>query len=599
METDSKINLFGRKFSRWAIPLAFLVIGILVYSPYLNIGFSSDDFIFLNMLEGALPYDPVKGFWHGDMDSFPGFEMLWWREPGVSGAFLRPIPSWLITAHFKLFARNSFPYHLTSIIIHSMVAYSAYLVLRRLSRRESLSILAAFMFLICDDHGMTIAWITTVTDLTCVLFLNLAFTYHLMARQNGKPRMRVISILFFLMAMLSKETAAIFPAIIVLYEFIFVDVIDDRASPLSIRDRTMCLLRNWPAWLIPAVVFVGYMLFYRSIVPPMRSLMYGDPLSQPVRYISMMLTNLPVMFVGLLSQFLPSIVMMIPETLPYVVGFGIILILFLLWALLPYRQERAIWFAFFVFVLGLLPGLAAEAGERLLYFPSVYGLFVLAWLVAQIPRLRMALSPDSPPGIRILGPIWGWYLLISSVLLPFILLFIYPWMWIPGLQSPEKAMLNSLPYIEATTHEHVVYLNTDSSFNTFYLPDLYRYHRGEFTDLRVLSSFNGRMWARLEDTRSIVLRTDDQGWLNNMFARIVRLSPTFRVGDTYTTDLFTATILAVTSDEQDITQVRFDFTISMDDPSLLILYYDGDGYNTWKPSDDWQLLNAELDPFAF
>jgi len=70
------------------------------------------------------------------------------------------------------------------------------------------SLLAAFMFLICEDHGMTVAWITTITDLMCTFFLGLAFLSHIVARQEGKPWLLTSSIAFFLLAMMSKETAA-------------------------------------------------------------------------------------------------------------------------------------------------------------------------------------------------------------------------------------------------------------------------------------------------------------------------------------------------------------------------------------------------------
>jgi len=305
------------------------------------------------------------------------------------------------------------------------------------------------------------------------------------------------------------------------------------------------------------------------------------------------------MFVALLTQALPSIVMMLPAALPFFVGVGVVLIVLLIWALLPYRAERAVWFCLVVFVLGLLPGLATEPGERLLYFPSVYGLYVVAWLILQIPRLRRRFTPDAPAGVRIVGPAWGWYLLVTAVILPMILLFVYPWMWIPGLQWPEQTVLDSLPLIEEGKHGHVIYLNTNSSFNTFYLPDIYRYHRGEWTDLRVLSSFNGRVWARQESNRVLVLKTEDAGWLGNMFARIVRITPEFAMGDEYATETFTATIVGVTPDKKDVQEVRFEFRLPLEDPSVVLLCYDGETYRQWEPSPYWELLNARLDPFGY
>ncbi len=599
MNKIPSLRFRGQEIPLWVVGLAFVVFSLAAYAPYLNSGFSGDDFMFINMLEGGIPYDPLLGFWFGDIDAYEGFISLWWMEPGISGSFLRPLASWTLTLLYQLFGRNAVPYHALLSILHGLSAFTAFLILRRLSGRNVPSLLAAGLFLICEDHGMTVAWITTITDLLCVFFLNLAFLLHLKARQMANLGAYLLSLLFWLAALFCKETAVIYPAIIILYEFIFAGKLDKESQPVNLGNRLRLFLKHWPSWVIHIIIFASYMLLYRRILPPMRNLMYWDPFSEPLVYLGKMLLNLPVMFVGLLTQFLPSLAILMPETLPFVAGGGVVLLILLLWALRPYQQERTVWFSLIVFVLALLPGLAAEVGERLLYYPSVFGLFVVAWLIVQIPRLHQRFTPNAPPGIRLLGPVWGWYLLLSTAVLPLILLFIYPSMWLPGLRLPEQTILESLPLIEEGQHHHVVYLNTNSSYNTFYLPDIYRYHRGDYIDLRLLSSFNGRVSARQESENTIVLQTEDPGWLNNMFARIVRLTPGFAVGNVYETPLFMATVTAVTPDKQDVLTVRFEFILPLDDPSLTLLFYDGETFQTWQPTPDWQLLNPTLDPFGF
>ncbi len=696
------------------------------------------------MLEGATPYNPWLGFWGIPVEDYQGFTQLWWMSVEGGGAFLRPIASWTLTALYRVFGRNAVPFHITSTLIHALTAFTAFLVLRRLSQRDAPALLAALLFLICEDHGMTVAWIATITDLLCALFLNLAFLSHIKSREERKPWLFGLSLLLFLAAFASKETAAIYPVIVVVYEFFFAGRLGDLAIPrergkgsvtnaragsaapadsaesgdlaipsehvgafpsergrwstfnaragsaapadsaesgdlaipsehvgafpsergrwstfnaragsadpadsaesgdlafpsehvgaflhergrgVTFQERVRLFLRGWWAWGIPLAVFAAYMAFYRALFPPVTSLMYVDPFSQPARYLARALPNLPVMFVALLTQFLPSIVMMMPGSLPFVAAFGVILVILLIWAILPYRGERTVWFALAIFTLSLLPGLATDPGERLLYFPSIYGLFVVSWLILRMPRLRSRLSlgdaaprpkahpePSAPlepgpaPGVwfsqrgRLLSRIWAWYLLVSALILPLALLFIYPFMWIPSLGWPEDTVTESLPLIQADIHQHVVYLNTNSSYNTFYLPDIYRYHRGEYVDLRILSSFNGRVSVRSEGENTILLRTEDVGWLSNMFARLVRSELKFTVGDVYTTGLFTAAIVEVTPDREDVREVRFAFTIPLDDPALVIIYYDGEDYLRWTPSAEWQLLNTTLEPFSF
>ncbi len=601
MRTTRSLPVLGRTVPLWALGLAFAALGLVAYAPYLGMGFSADDFFFVNMLEGAIPYDRLQGFWSGGEGSFQSLGSLWWAEIGPEAGFLRPLASWALTLLYRLFGRNAVPYHAALAMLHGLGAFSAFLVLRQVSGRDAPALLAALLFLVCEDHAMTVAWITTITDLLCALFLNLAFLCHIVARGARKAWLFALSLALFLAAMASKETAAVYPLMVAAYEFFY----PQGTAPLEgevrvgLMARLRLFLRGWWAWAIPLALLAAYMALYRVLLPPMRSLMYADPFTQPGRYLALALANLPVMFAGLLTQMLPSLVLMFPGILPFVSAAGLLLVALLLWALYPYRRERALWLALVIFILGLLPGLAAEVGERLLYFPSAYGLFVLAWLIMQIRPLHRRFTPDAPPGVRILGPAWGWYSLVSALVLPIILLFVYPWMWIPSFRLPEQSVLDSLPLIDAGQHQHVVYLNTNSSFNTFYLPEIYRYHRGQYIDMRLLSSFNGRLSARQESEHALALKTGDAGWLDNMFARVLRVTPELEVGDVYSTPLFTATLLAVTPGGQDVQAVRFEFVLPLDDPSLLFLYYDGGSYRRWQPSPEWELLNSRLDPWAF
>jgi len=213
------LQILGRRVPLWIVGSVFVLAGALAYAPYLSSGFAADDFIFINMMEGATPYNPLLGFWSIPVDQFQGFTQLWWVDTSSAGAFLRPVPSWTLTALFTVFGRNALPFHLTSSIIHGLVAFTAFLLLRRLSGRDLPAILAALLFLICEDHGMTVAWIATITDLLCALFLNLALLCHVTGRQERRPWLFASSLLFFLIAFASKETAAIYPVIVGFFEF--------------------------------------------------------------------------------------------------------------------------------------------------------------------------------------------------------------------------------------------------------------------------------------------------------------------------------------------------------------------------------------------
>jgi hypothetical protein len=115
----------------------------------------------------------------------------------------------------------------------------------------------------------------------------------------------------------------------------------------------------------------------------------------------------------------------------------------------------------------------------------------------------------------------------------------------------------------------------------------------------MLSSFNGHVWAKQESDHVLILKTENSGWLSNMFARTLRLTPVLTENTTYITPLFAATILDVSPDGKDVQEVSFEFVNTLDDPSMVFLYYDGHTFRRWEPSREWHLLNPTLDQFAF
>ncbi|MBN2170624.1 MAG: glycosyltransferase family 39 protein [Candidatus Krumholzibacteriota bacterium] len=605
-----RLRLRGRAAPDWAVALLLVALALAAWAPYLGVGFTADDYIFLSMIEGALPYDPLPGFWFSDAMEHPCFASLWWAEPGAGGVFLRPLASWTIELLYDLFGRSAVPYHVLLVVLHGLTAFAAFLLWRRLAGRAGFALLAALLFLLCEDHAMTVAWITTVTDLLGALLLILALLTHVAARQAGRRALFWLSLPLFLAALAAKETAVVYPALVILYELFYADaratdapgaaVVGGAGSGgLGAAARLRALGGRWLYWSVPLLMGVAWFAAYRRLVPPMRSLMYVDPSGDPAGYLLALLGNLPVMVAGWLTPYLPSLAIMMPGTRTAAAVAGWVLLALLLAALWPHRRERAPGFALAALVLALLPGLAAGVGERQLYLPTAFGMLVAARLLLQPAFLRRRFLPDAAPGPRLAAGAWAAFLALAVVATPAAMLFAGPGLMIPGMRLPERTVQRLLPLVDPARHEHVVLLNTSSAFNTFYLPDIYRYHRGEYVDLRPLSSFNGRVEARAAGPRALELRTAGDGWLGNMFACIVRVTPRLAAGDVHETPLFTATILETNPAGDDLRRARFDFARPLDDPALRLLFWDGARYRAWEPATEWQPLNTRVDPHGY
>lgn len=594
-------NLFKKRLTNLQIAILFLIIAVIIFFPYASGRFHADDFIFVSILEEKIPYNPLTGFWAIDFQDVKTFDALWWKDSEVNGRFLRPIPSLVFAGFFSIFGRDAaVPLHIFSIILHALVSFTVFLLLFKFSKRYAVSFLAAFIFLISEDHSMTIGWIATNTDLMAVLFMNLAIYFHIRYRESSQIKNFITSNVLLFFAFFCKETAVITPIAIILYEFILIDSpIKEKNLWKRFYNKLILFIKSKKYWVYSFWILVLFLLFYKLAGFGTNNIMYYDPFRRTGMFLSNVLIGLPVMFVGLLSIFPIGLTLFIPDLLIPTIILGVVLYLILSITLAPYWQEKVIHYCFLLLIISLLPQLSTDASERQLYFPFVVGSYLISHLILQIKFLKKRFLPDLPKGVKYLGSVFGYYLAISSVVLALVISLSYPYMYKPSLESAEKLTLKSLPILENRNYENLIFLNTDGPFSTFYQNDIVRYHLGKYKNVYVLSSFNGKVWMKQISDSSIILRTDQKGWLSNMFAKIIRIYPKIEMGKEYPNKLFTAEILQTTLDNVDALQVRFDFNLPLKNSETIFLYYDGTNVKEWKfnstKKEAWQMLGDTSD----
>jgi len=558
------------------LPLAlFLLLSLALNHSYLGGGFQADDLFALNMLrQQPLPFSHWRGMWSVAIDQFPGFTNLWWFEPGVQGSFFRPLPSLVIEGSYHLFGENAFPLHLLSILLHGLVAFTAFRLFARLTGQSLIALLAGLVFITCEDHSLGVGWIAAMTDLMCVVFINLALLAHLTWRQNGRWPFLAGSLLGQALALASKESAVAAPLAIMLLEWFLT-----RSEQVAGRSRSTALLCSARRWWPSAVLLLAFLLLYKALgFGAMRTLMYLDPTTQPWLYLRHAATALPVMFSAALTVISPGLATFTPEFLLPLALLGAVLAALFLWGLWPLRREPVAAWALALFVVALLPQVATEPSERLLYLPFVPASYLLARLLAAIAPLARWLRPGEPLLPRATR-IWGWYVLAGLLLPAAIISAVEPRTFAAIMRKPERDALTSLVVVRAHVAAHpaasVVILNTSGPFLTIYAGGIYEYHLRRAVPTYVLSGLNGKLTLERVGPRSLLLTTDRRGWLSNMFARIVRINPHLVAGRVYHSRLFNATLIRLTPDRQDALAVRFDFQRPLDDPNLLFLTWDG------------------------
>jgi hypothetical protein len=587
----------------WVIVVALFALALLLNLPYLWGGFQGDDLLFVGLLrEDPLRFSHWMGMW--SVDDIEMFHSLWWRDPDFAASFWRPLPSLIIEGSIRLFGENPFPLHLLSLLLHGAVAAILFLVVRRITGDHLVAALSGFLFVTCEDHSLGIGWISTVTDLMCVLGILGALWAHVVWLQERKPSALALSLLALALAFVSKESAATAPLALALLTFL-VPRGREEGEPSVWRDlgtRVRSVLRDPLSWAPAMVLLVVYLGAYKGLgLGQMNNLMYNDPFGQPLAYMAWGSLYLPVLWLATLTPMTPSLALFVPASLVPLAVLGAIAFACALLAWWPFRHRPIAVWAFATWTLALLPQLGTDPSERAMYFPFAAASILLALLLAGVLPAAWRKASDVLPRASRLG---GWYVALGIALPGLLLSATMPNEYRKSLQLPEKEALTALPHIRDHHPDHVVALNTSGMFVTFYVGGALAFEEGGPVDVRLLSSCNGVLSVERVDEDSIVIRTDRPGWLSNLFARAVRTVPHLEMGRTYERDLFTAVLLETTPDGSDALAVRFDMALPLDDPRVLFLSWNGESFEPidllglpvgeriplWDSSNVWEAL---------
>lgn len=131
--------------------------------------------------------------------------------------FYRPIPTQVYFFITKtLFRLNPFGYHLVNFILFSVNIYLVNRFVRLISKNAIVSAVATIFFAINSTHFAPLYSAAYVHELFYVLFGVLTVDNFFRWMKNSERNNYIYSILFFILALMSKETAVVLPGIVFL-----------------------------------------------------------------------------------------------------------------------------------------------------------------------------------------------------------------------------------------------------------------------------------------------------------------------------------------------------------------------------------------------
>jgi protein O-mannosyl-transferase len=149
-----------------------------------------------------------------------------WRfsNPLLVGNYWRPLfMVWLLFNHW-LFGFNPAGWHITSALLHAVTTYFCFRLVNRLSGDTLISTVAALIFAVHPCHLETVAWVSGATDSLMALFYVTAVSAFVLGWEKptaSRWRWFLLSAVLFGMSLLSKETAATLPLLVVGYVLLF------------------------------------------------------------------------------------------------------------------------------------------------------------------------------------------------------------------------------------------------------------------------------------------------------------------------------------------------------------------------------------------
>ena len=145
---------------------------------------------------------------------------VWSHVPQIPANFYRPLFLVWLRLNNVLFLREPAGWHFTTILLHIAATALAYLLATTLLKNRPAALVTALLFGLHPVHVEAVAWVSGVPEpLSTVFFLGSFLCY---LRQRTEAEHRVLwlsgSLLLFGAALLSKETAAVLPLVMVAYE---------------------------------------------------------------------------------------------------------------------------------------------------------------------------------------------------------------------------------------------------------------------------------------------------------------------------------------------------------------------------------------------
>lgn len=213
---------------------------ILAYLPSLQYGFAQDDFINL-YISRASNFGQFLNFFN----PFAHFPELF---------FFRPLTTqvWYFLNQ-SLFGLNPLPFHIEVLALHIANAYLVFIAVKMLWAKKQIALISSILYALSATHFISLYYISTFQELGKTFFMLASVIFF-------AKNFRLASVLTFIGALLSKESAMILPLFLICFELL------RRVEEPWKKVLTETLKKSYVFWVI-LIVYLGFRLIgFQEIV---------------------------------------------------------------------------------------------------------------------------------------------------------------------------------------------------------------------------------------------------------------------------------------------------------------------------------------------
>ncbi len=277
--------------------------------------------------------------------------------------YYRPLINFLYTVDYKLWGLAPSKFRMTNLILHLLTCLVLYQFLR-LFTKESMGLFwVVLLFGLHPANTESVAWITSRNNIAVTLFSILSFYYYIKNDKSPSKWARALCLIFFSIALLSKEFALMLLPILFLYDHV-----------LAGKNN-----RNLLYGYFSFVMIILCYLFLRDFATQ-SVVRFGDPwqIARGLYFMPLLMAyNLRIIF---LPFNLHNFILTYPASyFGWKTLLGWIVLGVLVWFLWRHRKNGILLFSWLSFLLALFPVLhvfptaaVSLVSMRWLYFPMSF-----------------------------------------------------------------------------------------------------------------------------------------------------------------------------------------------------------------------------------